>query len=115
MVILCLRNARRYYGYVLSIFVHGAFHLAQYVHGWPLPPHIERVAYIPFALGFVGGFGVGTTAGSKSALVLIVASLELFRRYHVPDAFAFAYTNAWIYAVASYVGASAPKAPSAQV
>ena len=54
---------KRLFGSVLSVFVHGAFHLAQYLTGWPLPEPVAAFMYPVFILAFVGGFGVGWRAG----------------------------------------------------
>lgn len=32
-------------GPAASIFLHGVFHMSQYVFGWPLPPHVAIVVY----------------------------------------------------------------------
>jgi|EP01047_Picozoa_sp_COSAG01_P057272 hypothetical protein len=93
-------------GPAASIFMHGIFHMAQFLFGWPLPVHVERVVSPLFVLSFVGGFGVGSKVGTTVHLVVIAAAIELFRVTFVSPPFAFAYANSWIYAVATGVGAT---------
>ena len=91
-------------GPAASIFMHGAFHMAQFLYGWPLPLHVQRLVYPAFTLAFVGGFGVGSKVGTKLHLVLIAAAIELFRMAFVSNPFAFAYVNTWVYALGTGVG-----------
>ena len=84
-------------GPAASIFMHGIFHLSQFLFGWPMPMQIGRILYPLFTLAFVGGFGVGFKAGNIVHLLVISSAIELFRVNFVSDPFVFAYTNTWIY------------------
>ena len=86
-------------GNAVSIFVHGAFHMAQFLVGWPLPPQVGLVVYPAFALGFVGGIGVGFRVGTKLHMIALAVAVEIFRMAFVPTAFDFAYAHAWIFGV----------------
>lgn len=108
LCLLFFKDASYALGPVCTIFFHGAFHMAQYVFGWPLPPTVGLVAYPVFTLAMVAGFGVGTKVGSKLTCVVVVLAIELFRRAFVPLAFDFAYANTWIYAIATAVGVTSP-------
>ena len=92
--------------------------MSQFAFGWPLPPHIGQFVYPIFALGFVGGIGVGFRIGSKLHMFALAAAIEGFRMAFVPTAFDFAYANAWIFvvnlvvAIATTDGAKPPPSPS---
>jgi hypothetical protein len=56
-----------------------------------------------FVLATVGGFGVGFRVGTKLHLVALTIVIEAIRRAFIPDVFAFAYFNVWIYTLATAV------------
>jgi len=107
-ILLSMEKAREYHGYTASVFVHGCFHFAQYIYGWPMPEMIHIIAYTLFTLAFLGGFGIGSKAGSKTTLAVTTLIVVLVERFLIPTSMSFAYTNAWIYATATAVSVSQP-------
>lgn len=88
----------------MSVFVHGVYHLVQFVAGWPLPRKVELPIGVIFVATQLFSMGIGSVVGGTAHLAAATAAVILVSLAFVDHTTSFAYGNAWIFSVSTFVG-----------
>ena len=104
-LLLCTTAGRREMKMTtMSVFVHGVYHLVQFVAGWPLPRKVELPIGVIFVATQLFSMGIGSVVGGTAHLAAATAAVILVSLAFVDHTTSFAYGNAWIFSVSTFVG-----------